>query len=459
MIYTALLKEILTNANVIKAECNAESLCASHIAVAIANFCKTQYTGFAFSQYCYPRFEDERLRYLFEKEIRNASYFTMRLRHNTKNGVQEDTFNVARCEEIVTLRGGSILSADVVFLCALRDLHMSYKSNVKTVTDNESILALLQDADANIYDYVIEKIDDVRSALKKKSDEAMAIRDWKPAAKFTEPEALASMFFEKIEKTFSDHVMTLKFPYFFGATSLKVSIHKFQGIYYIHDNGCALRHLSKQVTDKQKLARIVKKICHPCYIQKGRCTGSFCTATQFLLYLQDLIFLAQADLYYTRSDQLLRRKNQIRVYVDASRAEPMDTTALITELKNAIHFCYDQDQGLYYWLDMHYSLSSIRCAFLMETTQTGSICISDKRKGAFEGEIFENFYFGNDDISAHGKFIDKIAQRFGGEFDGKNVYLTEKETNFFKAMVKFFNMAVILSLFGRDIALPKRRKR
>lgn len=102
---------------------------------------------------------------------------------------------------------------------------------------------------------------------------------------------------------------------------------------------------------------------------------------------------------------------------------------------------------------MRYSLSSVRCVCSIESTPDGRIRISDRRKGNFEGDIFENFYFGNDDLTPYSRFITKIASRFGGEFDGKNIYLTEKPENFFKAAVKFFNMAVILSLFGQKIAL------
>jgi hypothetical protein len=45
---------------------------------------------------------------------------------------------------------------------------------------------------------------------------------------------------------------------------------------------------------------------------------------------------------------------------------------------------------------------------------------------------------------------------FGAEFDGRDVFLSDKAENLFPAMVKFFNLAVLLSEFGHDIAVRKR---
>lgn len=459
MTHTALLTAILEKANAVKNELNYDYLCASHIAAAVADFCTTKYIGLDFSTYCYPRFEEERLRYVFSREVKLTAYFRMRLRQNAKHGIQEEEFDLSCCEQIAVLRCAPMLSADIVFLCALSKLHESYQGAVRTASSDQAVIALLQETDTNIYDYVIEKIEDIRCTLKKKADEAAAIRDWKPANKFTEPEVLARMFFEKIEKRISENVLTLKFPKFFGSTDLKVSIHKAANIYYVHDNSCAIRHLSKQVKDQQKRDRIIKRVCHSCWIDKGSITGSFCSCFRFFYYLQRLVLIAHADLYYTRAERPLYCKEKGCIYVGAKNAEPLGEAELLETLKGGIGFCYDENQGLYYWVDAKCSLSSGRTAFLMETLEDGHIRISDRRKGNIEGELFEGFYWDNDDIAPYSKFVSKLATRFGAEFDGRDVYLTDKKDNFYKAILRFFNLAVLLSEFGQDIAVPKKKRK
>lgn len=452
MTQTILCKALLEKAEAIKNQYSSADLYPSHIAVAAADLCQTPYTGLDSSYLAYPRFEEERLRYLFSKTVRLSSYFKLRLSINSKEGVQEAPFDFSYSEKIAALRGAEILSADVLLLCAFTNLHPTYQKTLQSVPADETVLSLLQDADANIYDYVIKNIQSVCDKLTQKSADAAALRDWKPAAKFTEPESLASLFFKRINVSVSGNVMTVRFPQFFGTTDLKVSIHSFGGLYYIHDNGCAIRHLSKHIPDQTRCQRILKRVCHTCWTEKGRITGSFLNANQFLQYLQNLIFIAQADLYYTKATCQLVGKEKGYRYVSARAAEPLDEKILLELLKQCISFDYNENRGLYYWLDLHYCLSPARCVFLVETLEKGNIRISDRRKGEFEGEIFESFYWGHEDIARHKKFISKVASRFGGEFDGKNVCLTDKQDQIFRAMLRFFNMAVVLSEFGRNIA-------
>lgn len=300
---------------------------------------------------------------------------------------------------------------------------------------------------------MIEKIEDIRCALKKKADEAAAIRDWKPAVKLAEPKLLAAMFFEKIEKSVVGNVMTLTLPGFFGDTDLKVSIHKVRGIYYIQDNGCAIGHLSKQVTDEQARQRILESVCHPCWIHEGRITDSFLHEQQFLLYLKKLVFVAHAALYATKVSSLPIPGERDYLYAGEELAEPLDEPALLETLKKSISFDYDENKGVYSWMALSYPISPVRCAFLHETLEDGNIRISDKRKGNVEGEIFELFYWDHDDLSAYGEFLSMLAVQLGGVFDGKDLYLTDQKENFFQAMLSFFNLAVLLSEFGGTIAI------
>ena len=73
-------------------EFGGEYLTASHVVGAIADFCKTKYNGLDSYYLAYPRFEEERLRYIFQKEIKLAGYFRLALSISTKNNVKEKEF-------------------------------------------------------------------------------------------------------------------------------------------------------------------------------------------------------------------------------------------------------------------------------------------------------------------------------------------------------------------------------
>lgn len=449
MTYTPLAEALLQRSEAIKEEYQCPALYPSHIAVAVAEFCAQPYTGQDLSEYCYPKFEQERLRYLFGKEVAPTYYFRLRLRQNQKAGVPEAPFCASDCQAVAERRNTGMVSAETVFLCALTQLHESYRKSVKTADSQAAVLALMEDADANICDYVIREIERVCLQLKQKSDEAAAIRDWKPKTAFARPEQLTAQFYEKIQISRAGDVLTLRLPRFFGTTDLKVSIFRVGDIYHIHDNGCALRHLAKQISDPKKRERVQRKVCRASAISEGRIIGSFIKAWQFLYYLQGLCFIAHADLFYTRLEKQLYREDV--KFPQPSQAEPLDEEALLTELKTAISFDYDENRGLYYWLDMRYSLSSTRCAFLMETLADRQLRISDMRKGKTEGEIFEQFYWDHQDLSLSRKFIDRVADRFGGVFDGAEVFVTDTQDRFYRAMVRFFNMAVVLSELGHEV--------
>lgn len=459
MKHTILLEEILERANGVKAEFGSEYLCASHIAVAVTDFCRTKYTGFSVSDMTYwpNRFEEERLRYLFSKETRVADYFRMRLSHNAKNGVQEKAFDLNGCERIAALRKAEVLSSDVVFLYALASIHESYRRVVQTVNSEESVIARLQDVDLNVYNYVIEHIEGLCAELKKKSYEAIAIRDWKPAAKFVEPEELPQLAFDGIETKYTGNIITVRIPKFFGNTGLTLSIHRVDGIYYIHDNRCALRYLDRRLQNAEQYERAVRKVCHNHRIDKGRITGSFTNVTGFMYYIKDLVFVAQADLYYPRAKHQLCFKDKGYVYMPEDKAEPFEEAELINMLKESVNAYYDENVGLCCWLNADNFPFETRYSFLVETFDDGHIRFSDKLKGKYEGELLEPYYWYYDstDISAYSRLFNKFAERFGGEFDGKNIYLTAKAKDFRHALFQFFQFATLVSSLGHSIALPK----
>ena len=459
MTHTVLLKEILEKANRVKEEFGSNYLCASHIAVAVTDFCRTKYTGFSVSDMTYwpNRFEEERLRYLFAKETRVASFFRIHLSHNAKNGVREEEFDVTSCERIAALRGAEVLSADVVFLCALTKLHESYLRAVRSVKSEDSVIALLQDADLNVYNYVIENIEGVCAELKKKADEAAAIRDWKPAAKFAEPEELIQRVFDGIDTKHSGNITTIKIPKFFEKSCLTLSIHQANGVYYIHDNRCSLRYLARRIRNADQYERAVRRVCHSARIDKGRITGSFTNVTGFMYYLKDLVFVVQADLYYSRVKSQLCFKDKGYVYIPEDKAEPFDAESLTNMLNEGVNAYYNENEGLCCWLKAGNSPFQTRYSFLVETLDDDRVRFSDKLKGKYEGELLEPCYWYHDstDISVFSRFFTKLADRFGGEFDGENFYLTAKSKDFQHALFQFFQLAVLVSRLGHSIALPK----
>ena len=107
---------------------------------------------------------------------------------------------------------------------------------------------------------------------------------------------------------------------------------------------------------------------------------------------------------------------------------------------------------------MKCSMSAPRMYFLIETLENNTLRISDKKKGKVEGEIFEEFYWSNSDITLYSNLVKKIAERFGGYFDGRDIFITSKISNFNNALYNFFNMATLFTEFGRNINLPKPRK-
>ena len=219
MTYTALLKALLARAEEIQKEYLCDTLCASHIAAAVADLCRTPYTGIPLAQDSYApvRFEEERLRYLFAKEIKLASYFRTCLARHRRNGMDEPPFDPSVCAAQMALRHAEVLSADLAFVCVLQHLPDPYKATLRHAPTEEWATACLEDADQKIYDYVVDSITKVCDTLQQKARTAAAIRDWKPAAKFTEPETLAARFAEQIAVDVEETSVTLRLVRFLAA--------------------------------------------------------------------------------------------------------------------------------------------------------------------------------------------------------------------------------------------------
>lgn len=483
MKHTVLLEKILESAMRIKEEYGSEYLCASHIAVAVTDFCRTKYTGFSVSDMTYwpNRFEEERLRYVFANETRVADYFRIRLSQNTKNGVQEKEFDLNGCERIAALRKAEVLSSDVVFLCALASIHESYRRVVQTVHSEETVLARLRDVDLNVYDYVIAQIGDVCSALKKKADEAVAIRDWKPAAKFAEPEDLLKQFFDNVSATCENNVLQITLPGFLREADLKLSIYKVKEHFIVHDNGCAVNSLSKRI-DSSRIQKVLDLLWDKSNLQ-GHILFTQITDVKFVLYfIQEVILTANTDLYYEYFKEEIfghcRYIDPCKAFESEQQAEAFDANAFVDALKESVTASYDENKGITLRLDTKYCHCSYGIKVLIETLDDGMVRFSDayKNKQYETGEMLEAFYSSStkesDDL--YYEVMQEMAKSFGMAFDmtssivfpeyngrkhnHKNPYMLSTVKNWVRDFYKFMNSAVLISVVAARINYKKVRE-
>lgn len=453
MVYSELVKDILDKAETVKKEKHFQYISATLIVAICSGFCHTKYTG-GMNYYYVERYEEERLRYVYKKIFRIGANFQKRILRNISENPEllDREFDLAGSEAIATLRGKNHLSADVLFLKAISDMMSQKRDGMLARFGNIDVMEQLEDIDANIYDYVIQMNQDIIEKLQTKVDEAVALRDWQPAKKFVEPEELVKLFFDRIVVDTIGNVLHITIPCFFGTDDLHLSIYKADEILYLHDNGCAINHLKKQVEDEQKVQRILNKICNVQWIKDGRVWGT--GGYEFWYYLQRLIFIAHADLFYTRTNRQFYSKHEGLEFCDETLAEEFDVQEYLGKLKKELIFGYDENKGLYLAVHMTYSRNSTTCSYLIETLDDNKIRVSDRRKGLYEGEILESFYWDYDDIMLYKNFIGRFTNRFGGFLQERNVYLIEECEKWLPALFRFINLAVLLSEVGCEIRLP-----
>lgn len=482
MVQTALFKEILKKAYEVKDEFNAEHLTASHIAVAVADFCAIQYTGLTPIQLqSVARFEEERLRYLFSKEVKIASYLRKKLSHNTETGVQEKEFDIGCCDRIASMRKNDLLTADILFLSALKELDDAYRVTARNIVSDDSIFSALQDADKNICDYVIEKIEAICSELKEKADEAKAIRDWKPAAKFAEPEDLLKQFFDNVCVTCESNVLHITMPDFLRETDLKLSIYKVNDHFILHDNGCGVKSLSKRL-DSTRMQKVLDLLWDKSNL-RGDTLFTQLTDVKFVLYfIQEVILTANADLYYEyfREESFGRRRyiDPCKAFESEQQAEEFDTKAFLNTLKETVTAYYDENKGSTLRFEAKYCNCSYGIKVLIETLNDGTVRFSDayKNKQYETGEMLEAFYFGSreeyDDIyykvmlelaKPFGMAIDMTSSIIFPEYNGrkhkhKNPYMLSTAQNWVQDFYKFMNSAVLISVVAHRINYEKVRE-
>lgn len=462
-----LLNNILIRAEQIHTEQNTNFVSAPCVIIAVSELCNKTYAGLTRYDKCpYPeQYEEERLRYAYKKVFRAGgqlvgNYFRKLLKTDFS---QYDTDFLNDCaqffEKEAALREKDVLSADIVFLFAVGCLKPEHRVAAFPEYKTEfSVTSALLDIDKNIYDFVINEIEKITQKLQLKADEAKSQRDWRPASKVFEPESLPSRLFSSVKTEYKDNCLEIVLPYFFAESGgLRLSICRSAGAYFVHDNGCALKVLRHRTETDAEFKRVFDRIRKNLSLDGDKTVGCFCQTSALLHYLQVLIFVAHADLYYENLHEEGLYSDSDNIFPEKTKREPFDAQKLIKALTESVVGRYDKNIGLYLAVLTIYSLNSATVSFLIDETADGRIEISDCRKGLIEGEIFESLYWDNDDITPYSSYISRFCERFGAELRQSNVYLTAENKNsedFAKAMFKFFNLAVLLSELGRMIEPP-----
>lgn len=480
MVQTLLLKAILENAEDVMKEFGDKYLTASHIVVAIADFCKTRYNGLDSTYLAYPRFEEERLRYIFKKEIKLAGYIRLALSINKKMNIDEKEFDFKSCERIAKARGADILSSDVVFVSAMTQLGEKHKRALRTISSEETVFALLEDTDKNIFDYTIANIQEVCILLKKKADEAAKIRDWKPAAKFAEPEELIKQFFKNIYTSYENNVLHIVIPKFLKGDDLKLSIYKVNDYYILHDNGCAVKCLSMRI-DNNKVKKVLEVLWGKSNLHDNKLFTEFTNVKCILYFIQEVILTANADLYYEyfKEEPYGRRRyiDSCNVLEDEKNAKAFDVVAFLNNLKDTLKVNYDENRGLIFRFDSKYCNCSYGISILIETLEDGVLRFSDayKNKSYETGEMLEALYFGSEkeNVDMYYEVMHKLSKPFDMQFDmnssinfpeyrgkehnHKNPYMLSRVDNWLYDFYNFINSAVIISVVADRLNYEKLR--
>ena len=374
-----------------------------------------------------------------------------------------------------------MLTADILFLSALKELDDAYRVTARNIVSDDSIFAALQDADKNIYDYVIEKIETICSELQEKADEAKAIRDWKPAEKFAEPEDLLKQFFDNMYVASENNVLHITIPGFLRETDLKLSIYKVKDHFVVHDNGCAVKSLSKQI-DSIRMQKVLDLLWDKSNLQDNKLFTQI-TDVKFILYfIQEVILTANADLYYEyfKEEHFGRRRyiDPCKAFERQEQAEIFDTNAFLNALKETVTTYYDENKGICLRFDAKYCNCSYGIKVLIETLDDGTVRFSDayKNKQYETGEMLEAFYFSSteeyDDM--YYKVMQELAKPFGmaldmtssiifPEYNGrkhkhKNPYMLSTAQNWVQDFYKFMNSAVLISVVAHRINYEKVRE-
>ncbi|MBO5747355.1 MAG: hypothetical protein J6S13_09775 [Clostridia bacterium] len=463
MQYSQLFEDLVLRAKVIHKQEETECVSPVCFLLAVCELCASQYRGLTdYDRLDYPElFEEERLRFVFEYAIRvKPSLIKMHLKSKSRGLLRKydvDFLNTysSQLELIAEKRGKKAVSADVGFLVALQALapddRLASSRCDKAFDANEILFSI----DKRIYGYVMREMNIVNERLITKYQLAVDKHNWMPALKIGEPKELRLKFFKFIRCDVSTDRVTLVFPEFFGVVgeALKVTVVRYDGLYYIHDNECTLKRLFEKVNSPEKYSEVLQSIKSNLSFDGRRVIARFADARGLLRYLGILLLVANADLYYDRLDEPGLNSDCGVVLPSEESFEAFDFSELLKGLKQRVYCSFDENCGTKLTVGLPYSLNDENASFLIETFEDRSARLSDARKGEV-GEIFDSFFFGNDSLEPYKDYINSVCEGFGVLFDGRNLYLpTNGNTpdEVFRALFKFMNVAVVLSEFGRII--------
>lgn len=457
-----LLNQILARAEEIRSEAETQAVSAPCLIIAVLELCLADYRGITpLDPYTAPEcFEEERVRYLCRKFFKHSGTLTCNLiRHRLKKDyLPYDTdfltANANLLEAEMQRRNKHLLSADLAFMAAFRSMKPEHRAGIRPEYKEEfDLAACMEDIDRNIYDYVIAEIGKLQQKLQEKADQAKAKRDWRPAAKCMEPEQLEAAFFDAIQTQSDGNDLLVQIPHFFGnEETLELRFRFFDGCYFVHDCGCALKQLRKFAKNEAHFQAVYDKISKNLSIEDGKMVGTFSQSYHFFHYLQMLVFAAHGDLYWEQLDEPGLNYDPYRRF--PAQSEPLEPHTLCDMLRDQLDFGYDENTGLWLSVQTHYSLNSSGVSYRIETLP-GGIRISDNRIGKLEGEVLESFYWDHDDLSQYRAFITPYLNRFGGVLEGKDPAITAPAEELLPALFRFFNLAVLFSELGRLIDLPE----
>jgi len=466
MEHSKLLTDIIIRAEEIQKTKQTAFISAPCIIAAVAEFCACEYKGITnYDQNIYPEhFEEEGLRYIFKKVFKSsASLLSLFYKSKQRKGFSRYDFDFLKeyksvFEKLAKERKKLALSADMVFLVAVNSLNSSHRPSANAEFCGQfSVEKALLQIDENIYDYVITENNKIIERLKSKICDAKAKRDWRPAAKFMEPDDLLCSFLSYFTTKALNGCLEIKIPHYFGDdNTLNLTVCKNEGIYYVHDNGGALNQLKKHAKTPQNFENILNAISENLSLENGNVVGCFSQTHTFLHYLQILIFVSHADLFYK---ELHPKGLESDLGISfPKQTQHFDTDRFIDKLSGKFQCFYDENRGLCLRIYTSYALNPSPVEFLIETLENDKLKISDAKKGELEGEIFESFYWGNNELSNYSDYIKGFCKRFEADFNGENISLTANYgcfDDFVCAFFKFMNLAVLLSEFGRMIELPQ----
>jgi len=464
MNYSELSKDILAKAEEIRILNSSEYISAPCIIAAVAHFCGVPYKGITpYDDRPYPEwYEEERLRYIYGRIFKAGAdmintTFTRRL--STEFWTYDRDFlfeEAASLEECAKKRNKGEISAENIFLAAVKKMHPDHRKGANPeFKEDFSIDEIISETDSNILDYVIDEIEKITAQLNKKVEIARQERDWKPAEKFAEPEAVLSAIFGNVKPSLGDNTLNLTLENFFSCKNedLNLEIAFCEGFYYVHDNGCALHVLQRNVQDRIKFNLILDKIKEIFPLRDTKAVYEFGKISEIFSYLQMLIFIANADLYWRNlTDDGFLCDTTVE-FIDDFRKEAFNTNQFLEALKRNFECRYDQNRGISLRIGMTYSANNTPVGYIFKKEET-EVSITDFAMERTEGSIFENLIKQNKNISDYSVYIKRVCRRFGCDFNDGQLSLTFFEKNDSAAeLLKFVNAAVLLSELGRAIDL------